>query len=166
LLALCPLGVSAIVLLVGPLIITIIDLHLCRSIICRSRSYHGFNLGGCLLLCLIVVIRVIEDDYLAVTRRTEDVTVEIAKKLSAISSSREVSVMNEEGSSIRLFPVVLPCSNTSEQGQHDEATDGDPGGSGDPDGAGGEVSASPGKGLPSAEGEHSRLVPLLSSIGG
>jgi hypothetical protein len=60
----------------------------------------------------------------------------------------------------------LPCSNTSVQGQRDEATDGDLGGGGDPDGAGGGVSTSPGKGLPPAEGEHSRLVPLLFSIGG
>jgi hypothetical protein len=61
---------------------------------------------------------------------------------------------------------VLPCSDTSEQGQCDEATDGDPGGGGDPDGAVGGVSASLGKGLPSAEEERSRLVPLFSSIGG
>jgi hypothetical protein len=74
--------------------------------------------------------------------------------------------MNEEGLSIGIFPEALPCSNTSEQGWHDGATDGDSGGSGDPDGAGGGVSASPGKGLPSAEGERSRLVPILSSIGG
>jgi hypothetical protein len=60
----------------------------------------------------------------------------------------------------------LPCSNTGEQGQHDETSDGDPGGGGDPDGAGGGVLASSGKGLPSAEGEHSSLMTLLSSIGG
>jgi hypothetical protein len=52
------------------------------------------------------------------------------------------------------------------QGQRDEATNGDLGGGGDPDGAGGGVSTSPGKGLPPAEGERSRLVPLLFSIGG
>jgi hypothetical protein len=56
--------------------------------------------------------------------------------------------------------------NTCEQGRRDEATDGDLGGGGDPNGAGGGVSASSGKGLPPAEGERSRLVPLLSSIGG
>jgi hypothetical protein len=56
--------------------------------------------------------------------------------------------------------------NTSEQGRRDETTEGDPGGGGDPDGASGGVSASSGKGLPLAEGEGSRLVPLLSSIGG
>jgi hypothetical protein len=33
-------------------------------------------------LCLTVVVRVIEDDYLFVTRRPEDVVVAIAKKLS------------------------------------------------------------------------------------
>jgi hypothetical protein len=61
---------------------------------------------------------------------------------------------------------ALPCSNTGEQGWHDETIDGDPGGGGDPDGAGGGVSASSGEGLPSAEGECSRWMPLLSSIGG
>jgi hypothetical protein len=88
------------------------------------------------------------------------------KSFLASSSSREVSTMNEEGSSIGIFPEVLPCSNTSEQGQHDEATDGDPGSGGDSDGVGGGVSASLGKGLPPAELERSRLVPLLSSISG
>jgi hypothetical protein len=43
---------------------------------------RGFNLDSCLLLCLSVVVGVIEDDYLAVTRRPEDVTVDITKKLS------------------------------------------------------------------------------------
>jgi uncharacterized membrane protein len=71
--------VSAIGLLVGPLIITIIDLCLCGSFISRSRSYRKFNTGSLLLLCLTVVIGVIKDDYLAVTRRPEDVTIEIAK---------------------------------------------------------------------------------------
>jgi hypothetical protein len=54
--------------------------------------------------------------------------------------------------------------NTSEQGQRDEATDGDPCGGGDPDGTGGGVSTSSGKGHPSTKEERSRLVPLLSSI--
>jgi hypothetical protein len=49
---------------------------------------------------------------------------------------------------------------------HDETSDRDPGGGGDPDGASGGVLASSGRGLPSAEGECSRLRPLLSSIGG
>jgi hypothetical protein len=75
--------VAAISLLVETLIITIIDPCLCRSIIGRSRSYHGFDIGSLLLLCLAVIIRVIEDDYLAVTRWPEDVAVEIAKKLSS-----------------------------------------------------------------------------------
>jgi hypothetical protein len=74
--------VSAIDILVGPLIITIIDPRLCRSIIDGNRSCCGLNLGGCPLLCLTVIIRVIKDDYLTVTRRPEDVAVEIAKKLS------------------------------------------------------------------------------------
>jgi hypothetical protein len=61
---------------------------------------------------------------------------------------------------------VLPCSNTGEQGRCDETTDGDPGGGGDPDDAGGGVSAASGKGLPSTEGERSRLMPLLFSNSG
>jgi hypothetical protein len=89
-----------------------------------------------------------------------------SKSFLTSSSSREVSTMNEEGSIIGVFSEALPCSNTGEQGRCDETTDGDPGGSGDPDGVGGGVSMSSGKGLPSAEGEHLRLMPLLSSIGG
>jgi hypothetical protein len=74
--------------------------------------------------------------------------------------------MNEEGSIIGVFPEALPCSNTDEQRQRDEISDGDSGGGGDPDGTGGGVLASSDRGLPSAEGERSRLMPLLSSIGG
>jgi hypothetical protein len=74
--------VAAIGLLVRPLITTIIDPCLYRSIIDGSRSYRGVNLDSCLFLCLAVVVGVIEDDYLAITRRPEDVVVEIAKKLS------------------------------------------------------------------------------------
>jgi hypothetical protein len=59
-----------------------------------------------------------------------------------------------------------PCSNTDEQGRREDISDGDLGGSGDPDGVSGGVLASLGEGLPSAEGKHGRLVPLLSSIGG
>jgi hypothetical protein len=67
-------------------------------------------------LCLTVVVGVVEDDYLAITRRPEDVTVETAKNFLASSSLREVSTMNDEGSIIGVFPEVLPCSNTDEQG--------------------------------------------------
>jgi hypothetical protein len=74
--------VAAIGLLVGPLIITITDPYLCRSIIDKGRSCRGFDIGSFLLSCLAVIVGVIEDDYLAVTRRPEDVVVEIAKKLS------------------------------------------------------------------------------------
>jgi hypothetical protein len=74
--------------------------------------------------------------------------------------------MNEEGSIIGVFPEALPCSNTGEQRQRDETSDGDSGGGGDPDGTGGGVLTSSGRGLPSAEGERSRLMSLLSSIGG
>jgi hypothetical protein len=88
------------------------------------------------------------------------------KSFLASYASREVSPMNEEGSIIGVFPEALPCSNTGEQGQRDETSDGDSGGGGDPDDVDGGVLASSGRGLPSAEGERSRLMPLLSSIGG
>jgi hypothetical protein len=60
--------VTAISLLVGPLIITITDPCLCGSIIGRSRSCRGFDISSFLLLCLIGVVEVIEDDYLAITK--------------------------------------------------------------------------------------------------
>jgi hypothetical protein len=57
-----------------------------------------------------------------------------------------------------------PCSHTGEWGQCEETIGGDFSGSGDPEGVGGGVLAPLGDGLPSIEGERSRLVPLLSSI--
>jgi hypothetical protein len=87
---------TAISLLVRPLIITIIDPCICRGIIGRSRNYRGFNLGSCLLLCLTIIVGVIEGDYLAVTRRPEDVAVEVTKKLSGdFLITRSIS--NERG---------------------------------------------------------------------
>jgi hypothetical protein len=65
-----------------------------------------------------------------------------------------------------MFPEGPPCSNTGEQGRHEETFDEDPGGGGDPDGVGGGVLASLGKELPSMAVELKRLVPLLSSIAG
>jgi hypothetical protein len=56
------------------------------------------------------------------------------------------------------------CSNTSERGQCEETSSGDPSGGDDPKGFDGEVGASLGAGLPSLLGERARLVPLLSSI--
>jgi hypothetical protein len=55
-------------------------------------------------LCIVAVVGVIDDDYLAVTRRPEDDMVEITKSFLASSSSREVLTTNEEGSSIGIFP--------------------------------------------------------------
>jgi hypothetical protein len=88
------------------------------------------------------------------------------KSFLTSSASREVSTMNEEGSIISVFLEALPCSNTDEQGRRDETSDGDPDGGGDPDGVGDGVLTSLGRGLPSVEGERSRLMPLLSFIGG
>jgi hypothetical protein len=69
-------------LLIEPLIITITDLCPCRSIVGGSSNCRGFNTVSLLLLLLVIVVGVVNDDYLAVTRRPEDVVVEIAKKLS------------------------------------------------------------------------------------
>jgi hypothetical protein len=46
---------------------------------------------------------------------------------------------DEDRSITRAFPLILPCSNTGEQGLHEEISDGDSGGGGDPNGVGGEV---------------------------
>jgi hypothetical protein len=59
-----------------------------------------------------------------------------------------------------------PHSNTGEQGLREEISDGDPGGGGDPDGAGERVLTSLGEGLPFAEGDRERFVPILFSIDG
>jgi hypothetical protein len=117
-------------------------------------------------LHLVVVVRVVNDDYLAVARRPEDVAVEVAKNFLANSSSQEVSTTSEEGPLTGVAPEAPPCSNTEEQRRRDETSDGDPGGGGDPDDTGIGVFASSSRGLPSAEGERSRLTPFLSSIGG
>jgi hypothetical protein len=78
-------------------------------------------------LRLIVVIGVINDNYLAVTRRPEDV-VRSLKSFLVNSSSREVSTTSGEGPLTGVVPEALPCSNTSERRQHDETSDGDSGG--------------------------------------
>jgi hypothetical protein len=56
--------------------------------------------------------------------------------------------------------------DTGEQGRHHEISDGDSGGGRDSDGVDGGVLASLGEVLPSSEGERSRLMPFLFSIGG
>jgi hypothetical protein len=72
--------VAAIGLLIGPLIITISDLYPYRSIGGKSRNCRGIDIGHPLLLRLIIVVRVIIDDYLIVTRRPKDAAVEVANK--------------------------------------------------------------------------------------
>jgi hypothetical protein len=79
---------------------------------------------------------------------------------------RSSSSEDEDRSITGAFPEGPPCSNTDEQGRREEIFDGNPCGCGGPDGVDGEVLASLGEGLPSAEGERECLVPLLSSIGG
>jgi hypothetical protein len=82
----------------------------------------------------------------------------------ALSAKKSSSSEDEDSSITRMF-LEPPCSNTGEQGRREETSERDPGG-GDPDGTGGGVLASLGRGLPSTEGERSRLMPLLSSIVG
>jgi hypothetical protein len=75
------------------------------------------------------------------------------------SSSCEVSGMipssfkDEDRSTTRTFSEGLPCSNTDEQGWHEEISDGDPGDGGDPDSVGGGVEPPLGDEEPSLEGE-------------
>jgi hypothetical protein len=64
-----------------------------------------------------------------------------------------VSTTSEEGPLTGVALEALLCSKTDEQQRRDETSDEDPGGGGDPDGT-------------SAEGERSRLMTFLSSIGG
>jgi hypothetical protein len=77
---------------------------------------------------------------------------------------RSSSSEDEDRSITEAFPEGLPYSNTGKQWRREKISDGDPGGGGDPDGASGGVLVSLVDGLPSLEGEHERLVPLLSSI--
>jgi hypothetical protein len=79
---------------------------------------------------------------------------------------RSSSSEDEDRSITGAFPEGLPYSNTGKQWQREKISDGDPGGGGDPDGASRGVLVSLGDGLPSLEGEHERLVSLLSSIVG
>jgi hypothetical protein len=77
---------------------------------------------------------------------------------------RPSSSEDEDRSTIKTFSEGPPCSNTGEQGQREEISDGDPGGGGDPESVDGGVESSLGKEEPSLEGEREHLVPLLSSI--
>jgi hypothetical protein len=87
---------ATINLLLRPLIITISNPGPCRSIDNRSRNCRGVDTDCPLLLRLIVIVGVVDDDYLAVTRRPEDVVVEVAKKLSSEFLSAR-SVNNQRG---------------------------------------------------------------------
>jgi hypothetical protein len=88
------------------------------------------------------------------------------KSFLANSSSREVSTTSEEGPLTGVVPEALHCSNTGEQRRRDKTSNGDLGGGGDPDDAGGGVFALSGRGFLPIEGERSRLMHFLSSIGG
>jgi hypothetical protein len=97
--------------------------------------------------------------------RTHQQATELANFTSReVLGNKSSSSEDEERSIIGIFPEGPPCSNTGERGRCEEISDGDPGGGGDPNETGGGVLASLGDRHPSAEGEHERLVPLLSSI--
>jgi hypothetical protein len=82
--------IAATGLLIGPLIITIIILHLLKGIVGNgggswrqvnsSRSSHEFGAGRLHIWRLLFFVGVVEDDDIVVTRRPEDVTDEVAKK--------------------------------------------------------------------------------------
>jgi hypothetical protein len=99
--------------LLGPLSITISDTDPCRSISTRSRNYRGVDIGCPLLLRLIVVVRVVNDDYLAITRRPRMSRLRSPKSF-LVNSSREVSTTSEEGLLTRVALEAPPYSNTKE----------------------------------------------------
>jgi hypothetical protein len=117
--------VATIGLLIGSLIITIINPFSHRSIGGRSRNYRGFDIGRLLLLRLVVVVGVIDDDYLAVTRRSTMSRLRSSKSFLVNSSSREVSTTSEEGPLTGVVPEALPCSNIGEQRRRGKTSDGD-----------------------------------------
>jgi hypothetical protein len=172
----------AVSLLIGGAIITIIVFHPCRCIISVSGGDWGridcssssriFGVGSLLLVHLLFFfIEITEDDDLTVAGRPKDVVVEVTKKSSnEFLISRDIS---DETFLIRRWRKFhhwslprVPCSNTGEQGWHEEISNGDPSGGGDLDGIDGGVLVSLGDGIPSLEGERERLVSLLSSIVG
>jgi hypothetical protein len=81
------------------------------------------------------------------------------------SISKRIFLIQDEDKSITgAFPEGPPCSNTGGRGQQEDTSAGDPGGDGVPDSADEGVLASLVVGLPSVEGERSRVMPLLPSI--
>jgi hypothetical protein len=66
---------------------------------------------------------------------------------------RPSSSEDEDRSTIGTFSKELPCSNTGEQGRHEEFSNRDSGGSGDPDSIGGGVEPLLNEEEPSLEGE-------------
>jgi hypothetical protein len=174
----------AVSLLIGDAIITIIIFHPHKCIIGVARGGWGMvdcnkssrisGVGSLLLVYLLFFfIGVAQDDDLTVARWPKDVTVEVTKKSSGeLLIPRDIS---DETFLIKRWRKIhhwsLPggpsCSNTGEQGWHEEISDGDPDGGGDLDGVSGGVLVSLGDGLPSLEGEPSvwylSCPPLLAS---
>jgi hypothetical protein len=77
---------------------------------------------------------------------------------------RPFSSEDEDRSTTGTFSEGSPCSNTSEQGHHEEISNGDSGGGGDPDNTDGGIEPPLDEEDPSLDGERERFVPLLSSI--
>jgi hypothetical protein len=59
-------------------------------------------------LHLVIVVGVVDDNYLVITRRPEDIAVEVAESFLVNSSSREVSTTSEEGPLTGVIPEALP----------------------------------------------------------
>jgi hypothetical protein len=77
---------------------------------------------------------------------------------------RHSSSEDEDRSTTGTFSEGPSCSNTGDQGQREEISDGDSGGGGDLDNASGGVEPPLDEEEPSLDGERERLVALLSSI--
>jgi hypothetical protein len=98
------IAVVATGLLIGPLIITIIIFHPLRSIVSNgggswhrvdnNRSSRKFGASHLLIWRILFFIGVIDDDDLVVTRRLENVAVEVTKKFP--SELRVMRSVNDE----------------------------------------------------------------------
>jgi hypothetical protein len=90
----------------------------------------------------------------------------VNSKSREISTIKSYSSEDEDRSITGAVPEGPPCSSTGERGRREDTSIGNPEGGGVLDCASGGVLASLVVGLPSMEGEHSRLMPLLPSIVG
>jgi hypothetical protein len=97
-----------------------------------SRRRHNFGVGGILLTHLFFLIRVVEDDDVAITRWPEDVAVEVAKEspggLLITRSIRDETFLIWRWRKIhdRSLSGGTPYSNTNEHGRCEETSGRDP----------------------------------------